>query len=276
MSSIFSPTQEQNNYPKAIAISTAILVVFVLLSLFLIISTSKPEEVGTGGLIVNYGTSDVGLGNDYMSIEEPSVDPNANNTPPDKVIPNQEPQKNVSAQATDKNIVTQDVEDAPEVTTTTKKNNSAPTTSTETKESKPTLNPNALYKGKKNNGTGLGDGTGNTPGNQGKKEGDPLSNSYSGTGSGNGGVALSLANRRFLTSPRIDDNGQQSGKIAVTIQVDRSGTVIKAEAGARGTTLTDISLWDKCEKAVLGAKLNTLESAPDIQQGVVVFNFKVR
>ncbi len=275
MSSI-SQKFEQNNYPKAIAISTGILVAFVLLSLFLIISTSKPEEVGTGGIIVNYGTSDVGMGNDYMSIEEPSVDPNANNTPPDKVIPNQEPQKNISAQATDKSVVTQDVEDAPEVTTTTKKSNNAPSTSTETKESKPTVNPNALYKGKKNNGTGLGDGNGNAPGNQGKKEGDPLSNSYSGTGSGNGGVALSLANRRFLTSPKIDDNGQQSGKIAVTIQVDKSGTVIRAQAGARGTTLTDSNLWDKCEKAVLGAKLNTLESAPDIQQGVVVFNFKVK
>lgn len=90
-----------------------------------------------------------------------------------------------------------------------------------------------------------------------------------------GGVALSLANRRFVNIPQIDDQGQSSGKIAVEIRVDKTGTVVYARSGARGTTLSDLKLWRKCESAVLGAKLNQLESAPDVQIGVVVFNFKV-
>lgn len=270
-------TQEQNNYPKAFAISTVIMAGLLALSFFIIASRAMPpEEVGTGGIIVNYGTSVVGMGDDYMSVDEPSAAPDANNTPPDKVITEPTPDKTPSSEATDKSIVTQDAEDAPEIVSKEKSKSSNPSVSAPAKESKPTVNQNALYKGKKNDGTGKGDGTGNEPGNQGDKDGDPLSPDYGEGGSGNGGVRLSLANRRFLSTPQIDDKGQSSGKIAVEIRVDKTGEVIFARAGARGTTLSDLSLWRKCEAAVMGAKLNQLESAPDVQIGVVMFNFKVR
>ncbi len=268
--------QEENNYPKAITISVSILVGFLLLCYFAIMSVNEQPEVGTGGLIVNYGTSDVGMGNDYMSIEEPSVDPNANLAPPDKVVPNTQPTENVSAESTEKNVYTQDAEDAVSIKTKEKRSENAPTQSTQIKESKPAINQNALYKGKKNAGSGAGDGEGAAPGNQGKPQGDPLANNYDGTGSGNGGVALSLANRRFRNTPNIKDDGQLSGKVAVEIQVDKSGNVISAKAGARGTTLSDAGLWKKCETAVLASSFNTLESAPDVQRGVVFFNFKVK
>jgi hypothetical protein len=133
-----------------------------------------------------------------------------------------------------------------------------------------------LYKGKKNNGTGEGDGTGSTPGNQGDPDGDPLAPNYGKGGSGNGNVRLSLENRRFVNLPSINDEGQTSGKVAVEIRVDKDGTVKYARAGAKGTTLSDLKLWRKCEEAVLGSRLNQLESAPDVQVGVVVFNFKVK
>ena len=267
-----------NNYPKAIAISIALLGGFLILSIFYIINRAEPmEEIGTGGIIVNYGTSDVGMGDDYMSVEEPSADPNANLTSPDKITPNAEvtPQQ-TNTPTSDNKIVTQDFEDAPEVKTKTEKTNTAPSQNTEAKESKPTVNQNALYKGKKSQGTGQGDGTGNEAGNQGKVLGDPLANNYDGTGSGNGGVALSIASRRFVTSPVIKDDGQKSGKIVVEIRVDKNGNVIAAKAGARGTTLTDNDLWDKCERAALGSRFNTLESAPDTQIGYIAFNFKVK
>lgn len=266
-----------NNYPKAIAISVGILVGLLLLSLLYVISQNQipPEEVGIGGITVNYGTTDEGMGNDNMSIKEPSVAPNANQKAPDKVTPDAEPTPNQTTQATDKSVVTQDVEDAVSLNTKPSISNNAPTQKTETKESKPVINQNALYKGKKNNGSGEGDGNGKIAGNQGKPNGDPLSNSYTGTGSGNGGVALTLAGRRFVTYPQINDDGQKTGIIAVNITVDKNGTVILAEAPARGSTLTDPLLCDKCEKAVLGAKFNKLDSAPDEQRGVVKFNFTV-
>ncbi|ADY52476.1 outer membrane transport energization protein TonB [Pseudopedobacter saltans DSM 12145] len=268
-----------NNYPKAIAISIALLGGFLILSIFYIINRAEPlEEVGTGGIIVNYGTSDIGMGDDYMSVEEPSSDPNANQTAPDKITPDADvtPQKTVN-QTADNKIVTQDFQDAPAVNTKTEtKTNTAPTQNTETKESKPVVNQNALYKGKKSQGTGQGDGTGDEAGNQGKVLGDPLANNYDGTGSGNGGVALSIASRRFVASPVIKDDGQKSGKVVVEIRVDKNGNVIAAKAGARGTTLTDNDLWDKCERAALGSRFNTLDSAPDTQIGYITFNFKVK
>src|SRR3546814_15029825 len=62
---------------------------------------------GTGGIIVNYGTSPEGMGDNYMSVDEPSMDPNANNALPDRVVPNETPQPVASQQASDKAIVTQ-------------------------------------------------------------------------------------------------------------------------------------------------------------------------
>ena len=270
-------SNSENNYPKAIAISVAILIGFLLLSIFYIINRAKPpEEVGIGGIIVNYGTSDQGMGSDYMSVEEPSVAPNANLTPPDKIIPNTDPTQNTNSSNADNNIVTQDNEDAVSVNTKEKNTKNSPTPKTEDKPSTPVINQNALYKGNKNTGTGQGDGTGTVAGNQGKPEGDPLSSNYDGTGSGNGGIALSLTSRKFINLPSIKDNGQKSGKVVVEIRVDKNGLVTSAKAGARGTTLSDADLWDKCEAAALGSRFNTLAAAPELQIGTIVFNFKVK
>lgn len=269
--------QEENNYPKAMMISAGIMALLLLVSYLIHFGLSLPPQVGTGGIVVNYGTAEEGMGDDYMSIEEPSVSPNANNTPPDKIVPNTEPQPTApSSESSDKSVVTQDNEDAPAVNTSQKKTSAVPSTSPVTKESKPVVNENALYKGKKNNGTGMGDGTGSTPGNQGDPDGDPLASNYGKGGSGFGDVSLSLKSRRFLNLPKINDEGQLSGKIYVEIRVDRSGEVVYARAGVKGTTLSDQTLWRKCEQAVMGASLNQLESAPDVQIGVVVFNFKVK
>lgn len=268
--------RQENNFPKAFAISTLVMVLFLALSYILVIGLPLPEDVGTGGIVVNYGTVPEGMGNDINSIDEPSVDPNANNTPPDKVVENTEPQETPTAENSDKEVVTQDLEDAPEIVKTEKKSNNAPSVTPEKKETKPAINTNALYKGKKNNGTGEGDGTGKTPGNQGDPDGDPLAPNYGEGGSGNGNVRLTLANRRFVDLPSISDEGQSSGRVAVEIRVDKDGTVRYAHAGAKGTTLSDLKLWRKCEEAVLGSRLNQLESAPDVQVGVVIFNFKVR
>ncbi len=267
--------QEENNYPKAFAISTAIMGILLAISFFIIASRVEPEEIGTGGIIVNYGTSVIGMGDDYMSIEEPSTAPNANNTPPDKVTDDQEISDPVS-EVTDKSIVTQNVEDAPEIVTKEKTASKSPSVSLPAKENKPAVNQNALYKGKKNDGKGAGDGTGTVPGNQGSKDGDPLSPDYGDGGSGFGGVALDLKSRRFtnLTVPK--DDGQKYGRVAVRIFVDKNGVVVKAIPGVKGTTLSDQAIWEKCRVAVMGSSLNKLESAPETQIGVVMFNFKVK
>jgi hypothetical protein len=268
---------EQNNYPKALLYSSATLILFLVISYLITFGTSLPDqEIGTGGVVVNYGTVDVGMGEDFMSIEEPSVAPNPTNSTTPDITPPTETETTPSSETSDRAVVTQETEDAPAVATSKTSTSTTPTpASPVTKPSKPTVNENALYKGKKNNGTGAGDGTGSTPGNQGDRDGDPMASNYGEGGSGFGDTKLSLANRRFLSKPTVQDNGQSAGRVAVEIRVDKNGQVVYARAGVKGTTLSDQSLWEKCERAVLGSRLNQLESAPDVQIGTVVFNFKV-
>lgn len=266
--------QEENNYPKAFAISSAIMGGLLAISFFIIASRVGPEDVGTGGIIVNYGTAVIGMGDDYMSIDEPSSAPDANNASPDKV--SDEAIADPSSELTDKSIVTQNVEDAPEIVTKEKSTAKSPSTNQPAKENKPTVNQSALYTGKKTDGNSRGDGTGNVAGNQGSKDGDPLSPDYGEGGSGFGDISLDLKSRKFINLTIPKDEGQKYGRVAVRISVDKNGKVIDAVAGVRGTTLSDKAIWEKCRLAILGASLNKLESAPEIQQGVVMFNFKVK
>ena len=263
---------EENNYPKAIAIATGIMGAFIALSFFLVISAFKPEEeLGMGGMVVNYGTAIEGMGSDYTSIEEPSMDPNANNKLPDKVTPEQKVTPTSSSQVDAKDIATQDLEDAVAINTKTTKSTNAPTSATENKPTQPTINPNALYKGNKNNGKGQGDGTGSTPGNQGSINGDPNAPNYGEGGSGNGNSPLQLAS--FSNVKTINDKGQQNGRIFVKVSVNKSGQVVKAQAGARGTTFTDTNLWRLCENAIMGASLNNMVSGNENRFFIVVFKF---
>ena len=165
--------QEENNYPKALIIATAIMGILIALSYFIVIGSFKPVEAGMGGMVVNYGTSVTGMGTDYTSIEEPSADPNANQNAPDKVVPEQPNIQESTPQASDKEIVTQNTEEAVSVSTKKTPSTATPSAAVEKKPAAPTVNQNALYKGKANKGTGQGDGTGTTPGNQGSANCDP-------------------------------------------------------------------------------------------------------
>jgi hypothetical protein len=266
--------QEENNYPKALIIATAIMGFLIALSYFIVIGSFKPVEAGMGGMVVNYGTSVTGMGTDYTSIEEPSADPNANQNAPDKVVPEQPTIQESTPQASDKEIVTQNTEEAVSVSTKKASSTAAPSAAVEKKPAAPTVNQNALYKGKANKGTGQGDGTGTTPGNQGSVNGDPLANNYGEGGSGFGETPIAL--RRFTNLVTPSDDGQKTGKIAVRISINKEGLVVNAVPGVKGTTLNDRVLWQKCKDAVMGARLNQSANAPDLQVGVVVFNFKVQ
>ncbi len=266
--------QEENNYPKAFAATGIILGIIIALCYFIVFANPPIPEEGTGGILVNYGTTDEGMGSDYMSTEEPSVAENANNTPPDKVTPTPPTNQPAQAESSDKNVVTQNSEDAPEVAANSKKP-SATVATPNKNPAKPTVNQNALYKGPTNNGSGQGDGTTNTPGNQGKPEGSTLTNNYDGTGSGNGGNLSGLGQRSFVSKPVVSDNGRHSGKIVVDIHVDKNGNIISATAGARGTTISDARLLQRCEDAVRNSRVSALATAPETQIGQVVFVFKV-
>lgn len=268
---------EENNYPKAFAATGIILAVVIAVCYFIVFHMPPKEQDGTGGILVNYGTVDEGMGSDYMSTEEPSVAEHANHTKPDKVTPAPPTDEPTPVDNSSKQVVTQNTEDAPEVANDKKPSETVKAQQQTTKaEPKPVVNQNALYKGKANNGTGEGDGTGNTPGNQGKPTGSTLTNNYNGTGSGNGGNLLGMPQRNFISKPSPGNPNHRVGKVVVDIRVDKNGNVTYAFGGGRGTTITDQDLIDRCEEAVKNSKLNALDNAPDLQMGAVVFVFKVQ
>ena len=265
--------QQENNYPKAFAATGVIMAVLIALCYFIVFKNPPKAEDGTGGILVNYGTTDQGMGTDLTSVEEPSKAERPNHTKPTKVTPAPPTPQKTQVEQSDKKVVTQNTEDAPVVDANSKKASKTVATQPVTKPAKPTVNQNALYKGKSNGGTGEGDGATNTPGNQGKPNGSTLADNYNGTGSGNGG--LQMAQRSFVNKPSVTDENRHTGKVVVDIRVDKNGNVVYASAGAAGTTITDPSLLQRCEDAVRNSKLNSSENAPDNQVGKVVFVFKV-
>src|SRR5690554_6636905 len=91
---------EQSNYPRAFGIAGGIMGVLLLVSFFIMIGNSLPQ-FGMGGIIVNYGTSEFGIGEDYMTVDDPSMDPNANEVVPDRVDPDQSSDATPSQQVSD-------------------------------------------------------------------------------------------------------------------------------------------------------------------------------
>ena len=264
--------QEENNYPKAFAATALIMAALFALCYLVTMELPAKQVDGTGGILVNYGTTDEGMGSDYTSIEEVSKAEKPNKSRPDKITTDASDKTN--AESSDKKVVTQNTEDAPVVNANDKKPSNTVTTETQKSSSKPVVNQNALYKGKANNATGEGDGTTNTPGNQGKVNGSNLSNNYNGSGSGNGGLAM--AQRTFITKPAVDNPKRSEGKVVVDIRADKNGNIIYARAGGRGTTITDDpGLWQRCEQAVLNIKVNASDNAPDPQLGTYTFVFKL-
>lgn len=278
-------TGNPSQWKKALAWSLGVYVALILIFYFVYIKTqiNSQEEFFGGGIEINYGTVEEGAGTDYTSIDQVSAAPEANRRPPVK-----EQEASVASpdpsQAEERRILTDDQgpEDVPTVKSSTNpdiepKPLENPVTSNDhsrpEKEKEPVLNENALYKGTPSKGEGRGDGTGEQAGNQGAPTGNNLSDSYEGTGSGGGGVALNLSGRWFITRPGIKDDGQSTGKIAVQIAVNRNGDVVEAKAGARGTTISSPSLWRKCEQAVKAAKLNAISEGPEMQTGVITFTF---
>ncbi len=75
--------------------------------------------------------------------------------------------------------------------------------------------------------------------------------------------------------PRPLYNVQNTGKVVVTIWVDKYGNVKKAQAGAEGTTVSDITLWKEARNAALKAHFNISASAPALQKGQITYIFSL-
>ena len=79
----------------------------------------------------------------------------------------------------------------------------------------------------------------------------------------------------MVNSGKVRQECNEEGRVVVRITVDRSGKVIKAEPGVKGTTNTAPCLLDPARKTALSHRWNTDSNAPTQQIGFVVVNFKL-
>jgi len=268
--------REKKERVSGVAISLAFHGVLLLLFLFWQLTYNRPvpEEDG-GGILVNFGDSDTGLGD-----VEPESKTASLPTPPQPQ--NTAPQK-------EEELVTQDNEPAPTIHANKAKKPKADNvktkpTSTTVVTAPPVEKPKvakALFPGSTNNGS---TGQGNTApgGNQGKLYGNPNTNGQSDTGGGDNplgkggaGIGFSLSGRSMTRRPAIEDKSQKTGKVVVNIRVDQNGTVVSAKATHLGSTTEDSYLYNLAEKAAYQTKFNVSSDMSE-QFGTMTFTFKVK
>jgi hypothetical protein len=127
----------------------------------------------------------------------------------------------------------------------------------------------------KNAGTSsTGEGVTGGQGNQGVPTGSVDSkNRGEGSGLGDKGISYSLTGRGFqkLPLPKYDYQGE--GKVVVEVSVDRSGKVIQAVPGIKGSNTLDEYLLRVAKEAALEAQFEVKSDAPVIQKGTITYNF---
>ena len=264
--------EEENNYPKAFLATGIILAVMIALCYFIVFQNPPVEDMGTGGILVNYGTTDEGMGKDISSTEEPSVSRKANHTQTNRVTHTQPAEQKTRVDNSDKKVVTQNAEDAPEVAANSKKSSQSVATEPAKPVKKQVVNQNALYKGSANKGSGAGDGTTNTPGNQGNPNGSTLSNNYGPGGSGGG--LHGMPDWSFVSALNVTNTNRVPGTVVIDITVDTNGNVIEAHAD-RKTKMNDLGLINKCIEVVKNSKLTSTTTASGNSKGQVNFIFNL-
>ncbi len=137
----------------------------------------------------------------------------------------------------------------------------------------PEVDPRAIFPGRDQRRTDRQDhGESEERGDAGRPEGATDAEDFDGTGPGNG-IDYSLAGRTANFLPLPDYTTQATGRVVVEITVNREGRVIRASAGARGTTTTDRTLHNLAEEAARRARFDLKMDAPEEQRGTITYNF---
>ena len=261
----------ENRHKKKALIEASIVMILLIILMFIsgLTYLDPPPETG---IAVNFGTSDVGKGD---------VQPQHNTQPQPKPQPQkvEQAQQKVQPQVDDK-VLTQETDDAPVV-------KNKPKTKPEPVKTKPKPQPdknitdilNTVKNApgeNSNNSTGEGDD--NQAGDKGDTSGDPDTSGYYGSGGYDGGGGTGnyyLGNRKALTKPKPEFNCNEQGLVVVKIFVDKSGKVIKAIPGVKGSTNNAPCLLKAAKQAALQTKWSPDPKAPDTQIGKIIYNFKI-
>ena len=283
------------------SIGLTILVYALLLLLLFLVRFWPPHNMklmggsGGGGIEMNFGDSDYGMGDNYKSEvlnvkDQAKVTPTAtspdedviaddNSEANDVVIPKKENAKKTPVD------VKKEVKPVAPKPTVSKSANDALSSILGNKGgdgndakggNKGSANGNLNSSGYYGNGSGTGSGGGNGSGTGTGSGSGTGSGNGSGNGGGNGsGSGYSLGNRKALSKPQPDYTCQEQGRVAVQVSVDRNGNTISVTAGVQGTTNTAKCLLDQAKIAAMNTKWQADSNAPEKQVGKIIYTFSL-
>jgi colicin import membrane protein len=293
------PDNDLYRFPseKGKGIAGTIVIHLAILVLCLVFGFSVPPPPETEmGIVVNFGTDETGLG--FIEPSAPAFQEEA--SPP----PAAEPEITTDEEP----ILTQDNEEAPEVKKVDpeaerkrqeqleaerirreqleaerirKEQEEAERKRLEAEQQRQTEIMDRTRKaleGSKNAGTSsTSEGVAGGEGNQGVPSGDLNSqNRGEGGGTGNSGISYDLGGRGFQKLPLPQYDYQEEGKVVVEVSVDRSGKVIQAIPGIKGSSTLDEYLLKVAKEAALQAQFDTKPNAPLVQKGTITYNFVLK
>ena len=265
------------------ALLTTLITLLLLVSLFFIglKYLEPPEEYG---IAVNFGTSDVGMGDiqpkePLKSSSEEIIEEQEENVPETEEIVTEKTEE----------IITQNTEDAIAIK---KQEEAKKKAEEEAKKEKERIEAIAKQQAEEaakrkkldaliggiNNADGKatgGEGNDTTSGDKGKVTGDPNASGYYGSGGSGSGGDYQLGNRKPLTRPKPDYICNEEGLVVVSIEVDVYGKVIKATPGVKGSTNTAACLLSQAKDAALKTKWEADSKAPSKQIGIIKYRFSL-
>lgn len=293
-------TETSQNQRNSLIITTLVYGLLLLLLFFLRFWPPSNIELmgggGGGGIEMNFGDSDYGMGDNYQS-EVLNVKDQAKEAPvqpsPEEDVISDDNADNVDAVIPKKEIakktpvdVKKEVKPVIEKPKVSKNANDALSSllgnkggdGDDTKGgNKGSANGSLGSKGYYGNGSGTGTGGGNGSGNGTGTGSGTGSGNGSGNGGGNGsGSGYSLGNRKALNKPKPNNIcGNESGRVAVQVTVDRNGNTISVVTGVQGTTNTDKCLSDQAKIAAMSTKWEADANAPEKQVGKIIYVFSL-
>ncbi len=267
----------QDNKHKKKALIEASIVMILLIILMFISGLTYLDPPPETGIAVNFGTSSMGKG---------LIQPQHNTPPKPQPQKQEQPRERVKPQIKDK-VLTQNTDDAPVIKNKPKKNKPKPSPKPVKPKPKPKPKPdknitdilnNVNNAPGENTNNSSGEGNDKHSGDKGNTSGDPNASGYYGNGGHNGGGGTGnyrLGNRRALTKPKPHFNCNEQGRVVVKIFVNKSGRVIKAIPGIKGSTNNAPCLLNAAKQAAMQTKWSPDAKAPDTQIGKIIYNFKI-
>jgi colicin import membrane protein len=295
------PFLDTRHKKKSFTLTTILLSVLILLLFYIGLSYMEPPI--ESGISVNFGTMEFGMGEVQPTEpvrprqQEPEVTEQPAELPPEETIPEpveenletEEPPEEVLTQETAESIRLRQEEDAKRKAAedARKEREEAERIAREKREAEERARQEQEAKkqeldalmGGLNNAQGQADGSegdDTRAGDKGNPEGNPYSTTYYGApGSGSGTAGYGLSGRNLVSRDAVQQECNEAGRVVVKIEVDRSGKVISATPGVRGTTNNHPCLLEPARKTAFLYRWNLDNKAPHRQIGFVEVNFKL-